>query len=169
MKNKSLLLVLLMFSFQVIAQGQSPEKIIITEPKSYKDYIFSHLILIENEIKELFFIIYEDSTTGKAEALAQKDKALEAANNSIITLKTLQPIDPDFELKNASIRLISFHKYVLEKSYTEFINIIYSENPDLHRLDYIFEHITVDEEYFDSALKVALDSFKSHYDISIFD
>jgi len=169
MKFKFWSVFFLMFLLHTFAKGQTAEKIVITDPKSYKDYIFSHLKLIEEEVVSLFNVIYHDSATSKEEALAQKEKTLNLVINSRNTLRVLQPIEPDFELKTASLRLITFHKYVLEKSYTEYINIIYSENPDLERLEYIIDHILVDEAYFDNTLKEALDAFNLHYDISIFD
>lgn len=162
---KTVLSILFVFVFAGTLFAQS-DKVKISDPISYNDYIVNEQNEIGDALLDLMDVI-SDVTSTEEMAMYQLGVLTAAIDLSIIDLENLETIKNDYGIRRAALDLFGFYKRIMGTQYVEMIGQLYSEVPDMEVIDRISQEVTEEEKEFDAAFQLAQQAFASAHGFTL--
>lgn len=140
---------------------------VLTDAVSYNDFVIRQQDNIGADIRALVEVV-NDVTSTKDDAYKALRKLQATIAGSIANLEGLQTLEPDFGFKDKSIILFKFYKKISENSYVEMVDELYSDAPDVDKIERIQIEIETEEAPLDDAFLGAQKKFAAHHGITLY-
>jgi len=166
MKKFNLFTFVLLFFLSFESFAQSGNQLVITEPVKYNDYIVNEQNAIGEKIINLMGIVSEATSTHET-AMAALQLLSNTIDNSIRNLENLKTYDPDFGMKVAAMDLFQFYHRIIQNQYVQLINELYTEQPNVEKINGLVDQVSVEEKGFDDAFQAAEQKFADANNITL--
>lgn len=139
------------------SSAQSSNRIVISEPVKYNDYIVDQQNLIGGKLLEMIQVLNKSEST-QDEATASLEMVKATITQALSNLDILSPIE-DFGVKQDANDLFLFYQRTAQTKYPLIISQLYSASPDVDEIDKVLAEITTEEKGLDDAFLGAQQKF----------
>jgi hypothetical protein len=137
--------------------AQSGNRLVITEPVKYNDYIVEQQDLIGGKLLELVQILNKNEST-QDDATASLEIVKATIVQALSNLSALVPLK-DSGVKQDAADLFLFYQRTALTKYPPIIGQLYSGSPDFDEIDKLLSEITAEEKGYDEAFQQAQQKF----------